>query len=151
MEQTQYTQPQPQLQSQTPPPKKSPVKLIGLVGILILAMALIGGAIYFLLNQNGVQTDATETDGQVSITDRGIRPPTLQVKKGDSVVWTNEDKVPHRLVLSTQNPPAELEGFGGDEPINAGESYSFLFEVAGTFTYHDPEHPDVIQGTVVVE
>jgi plastocyanin len=75
----------------------------------------------------------------------------VTIKKGTSVTWKNQDDAEHQLVLTSPNPPAELEGFGLTEGIGKGEAYSFTFEATGTFTYNDPTSPELVQGTIIVE
>lgn len=134
-----------------PTPKRSKKRLI--IFIVALAVALITTvlAVATLFKVSGVETNATEEDAQVGITTTGFDPAVITVKKGQNVVWTSQDKEPHGLALTTPNAPSELEGFGGDEQIENGETYSFTFDVAGTFTYHDPQAPEKFQGTIEVK
>lgn len=145
------TAPQPPM-APTPQAKPKDKKRIIVFGIaLLVALAAIGISIAVLFKTGGVETNATEEDAQVTITTAGFNPDVVTIKKGQNVVWTSQDKDPHSLSLSTQNPPKELEGFGTDEPIANGESYSYTFDVAGSFTYQDPQAPEKFQGTVVVK
>lgn len=137
-------------ESQKPKPKRT-LRIVLVVAIILVAVSAIGVSAYVLMNPSGLQTPANEKSGAVTITERGVAPATVTIKKGDSVTWTNQDKAAHRLVLTTPNLPQEVEGFGSDEPLATGETYSFIFEVSGTYTYEDPENPGVVQGTVVVE
>lgn len=121
------------------------------IAAIVLGLLAIAVSIFVLRNPNGAETAATETWSSATITDRGITPPTVTVKKGSSVTWTNQDNVPHTLTITSPNPPQELKGFGSDEPMAKGETYSFTFDAAGTFTYADPATPDKVQGKVIVE
>lgn len=141
------TSPAPVAPQPQPPKKKNRILLIV---VILLALAALVTSIMILMNPRGLETDATEASGEVSINSRGVTPPSIKIKKGDSVTWTNQDSAAHALVLTSPNLPAELEGFGG-EPMSAGESYSFTFEATGTFTYQDPENPEKVKGTIVVE
>jgi plastocyanin len=138
---------------QTLQPKAPRTRLHTLFLIMIVAVAVvaIAASIYVVMNPAGIQTAATEPSSAVTITDRGVAPSTITVKKGNSITWTNQDAIAHRLVITTPNAPQELQGFGSDEPTAKGESYSFVFEVAGTFTYEDPQYPNTVRGTIVVE
>lgn len=118
---------------------------------LIVAIISIGVSLSVIVKTAGVETNANEKDAQVTITSNGPDPSVVTVKKGQSVVWTNQDKNPHSLALSTANPPKEMEGFGSDEPIDNGETYSFTFDAVGTFTYQDPNSPEKFQGTIEVK
>lgn len=136
------------LQPKTP---RTRLHMFFLVMIVVVALVAIAASIYVVMNPAGIQTAATESSSVVTITNRGVAPATITVKKGDSITWKNQDTIAHRLVITTPNPPQELQGFGSDEPTANGESYSFVFEAAGTYTYEDPQYPNTVQGTVVVE
>lgn len=70
-------------------------------------------------------TVAAKISSSVNVTERGVSPPTITFKKGDSVTWIDQDATAHRLIISSEPTGEELQGFGTDEPISKGESYSF--------------------------
>jgi plastocyanin len=140
---------QPQIQPQPQP--KSHVKPLVITGIIIAALVAIAVSVFVIMSPRGIETDATETTSEVVITEYGVSPPTVTVKKGSSVTWKNQDAAEHQIVLTSPNPPAELEGFGQTEGLAGGEAYTFVFEATGTFTYNDPTSPELVQGTVIVE
>jgi plastocyanin len=80
----------------------------------------------------------------------GFSPSTLTVESGEKVTFENpsdEDKWP----ASNVHPTHQLyPGFDAENAVLSGESYSFTFERAGSWGYHDHLNPDV-QGTIVVE
>ena len=119
--------------------------------IIVAAIGAIVTSIVVLMNPGGVQTSANEASSSIAITERGVAPAVVTVKKGDSITWVNQDNAPHSIALSTPNPPKELEGFGSGDALAKGESYSFIFEAAGTYTYEDPDNPGLIQGQIIVE
>jgi plastocyanin len=137
--------------TQSQSPQKNHVGPLFIVGIVVAALVAIAISVFVIMNPRGIETNATETSSEVVITERGVAPPTITVKKGANVTWKNQDDAEHQLVLTSPNPPAELEGFGLTEGIGKGEAYSFTFEAAGTFTYNDPTSPELVQGTIIVE
>lgn len=137
-------------QTQSVPPKRGMHKFATVI-IIIVALAAIAVSVFVLSHPGGIETSANESVSSVSITERGVAPAVVTVKKGDGVTWTNQDAASHGIALSTPNPPKEMEGFGTGDALAKGESYSFIFEAVGTFTYEDPENPGLIQGRVVVE
>src|SRR5688572_32790588 len=120
--------------SPTQPPQKSRIHPLFVVGIVVAALVAIGISVFVLMNPRGAETNATETASEIVITERGVAPPTVTVKKGSNVTWKNQDTAEHQIALTTPNPPSELEGFGLDEALASGETYSFTFEATGTFT-----------------
>jgi plastocyanin len=77
----------------------------------------------------------------VSIQNYMFAPATLSVPVGTTVTWTNNDTVVH---TSTSDVSVWDSG-----PITPGQSYSYTFSRAGTFTYHCMIHP-YMHGTIVV-
>ena len=135
----------------TQPAGKSRIRLLFVIGITIVALVAITVSVFVLMNPHGAETDATETSSEVVITERGVTPPTITIKKGANVTWKNQDAAEHQIGLTTPNPPSELAGFGLNEGLASGETYTFTFEATGTFTYNDPTSPQLVQGTIIVE
>ena len=66
------------------------------------------------------------------------------------VTWTNNDKAPH-IVASDPHPShTNLEGLDSISDIAPNNSYSYIFEKTGEYTYHDHLNPFKFKGTVVV-
>lgn len=81
----------------------------------------------------------------VTISDFNFTPGTIKVKTGDTVIWTNQDTTSHTVTADAKSSDAP------DGPqIAKGETYSFTFKKAGTYTYHCSLHPHM-RGTVIVE
>jgi len=89
-------------------------------------------------NQNGDQTSGTA----VAIQNFTFSPATLEVNKGDNVIWTNKDSAPHQIVSDTKLFSGNL--------MNKGETFSFTFAETGTFPYHCAIHPSM-QGKIIVK
>ena len=67
--------------------------------------------------------------------------PRMQVTVGTTVVWTNNDPLPHTVTASDKSFNSGL--------IQPGKTYSHTFSKAGTFSYYCIPHP-FMKGTVVV-
>ena len=74
---------------------------------------------------------------------RGMKnvPATLVVKVGDTVVWKNDDVVPH-----TATDRGKSFDSGSIEP---GGSWSYVADRKGTFSYYCAYHPNT-RGRLVV-
>lgn len=93
--------------------------------------------------------EATGTRWTVFIRDSGFEPATVNIKPGDTVVWTNEAG---RAAWSASNDHpthTKLPGFDALRAIQTGQSYEYTFTKAGTWGYHDHLKPSTL-GTVVV-
>jgi plastocyanin len=69
-------------------------------------------------------------------------PDKLMVTKGTEVTWTNEDDIPHSIVVTALGARSKV--------LDTDKIYSFQFDKTGTFTYICGLHP-FMHGTVVVK
>ncbi len=84
----------------------------------------------------------TPTTASVSIKNFAFSSSTLTVKAGTKVTWTNSDTAPHTVTSDS----GSMLNSGN---LSTGQSFSFTFTEAGTYTYHCALHPSMT-GTVVV-
>lgn len=137
--------------------------------IILVAVAAIAGGMYFVTSQRSGEDVQTTSDHQgsdmkttqsrntemqqtyepvsvnkVDIKDFDFQPQTITVKKGTTVTWTNQDVAKHDI-----NPDSESDNFKASELLAKGESYSWTFNTAGTYTYHCSPHP-YMKATVIV-
>ena len=71
-----------------------------------------------------------------------FNPSTITIPKGTTVVWTNNDSVPHTVTSSA--------GMGFDSgTLNQGAIFSRIFNDVGTFSYGCSIHP-AMKGTIIV-
>jgi plastocyanin len=78
---------------------------------------------------------------EVNIDGFAFAPPTLTVKAGTTVTWTNKDEDPHTVV--------DNRGAFRSQALSSGGTYFFTFPTAGTFDYICSIHP-FMHGIVVV-
>ena len=71
---------------------------------------------------------------QVSIFNYKFDPETLTVPAGTTVTWTNKDEIPHTVASTDKS----FQGSGG---LDTGDSYSYTFTKAGTYSYYCTLHP----------
>jgi amicyanin len=133
-------------------------------GIAVAAIVIIGGVIA----AGGMKKDSTSTastsstssaktstsssDTSSAVATTAVKienymfgPMITKVKVGDTVTWTNMDAVHHNVVADQKS----ADGPNGPL-IGKGETYSFKFAKAGTYTFHCEPHP-YMHGTVIVE
>jgi len=73
-------------------------------------------------------------------------PNPLTVNLGGTVVWRNNDEVPHTV---TSDPPSGELSSGNIAAL--GGTFSRTFMTAGTFNYHCAIPNHAMQGTVIVQ
>lgn len=84
---------------------------------------------------------STPTTHAVSIQGFAFSQASINVKKDDTVVWTNKDSAPHTVTGDGNQLSSQT--------LNNGGTYSFTFTSIGTFNYHCAFHPGMT-GTIVV-
>ena len=87
-------------------------------------------------------TSACAEDATVKIDNFTFAPPQLTVKAGTTVIWRNEDDIPHMVVSSTR--------LFKSKALDTDDSYAFKFPDVGTYEYFCSLHPHM-KGTIVVE
>jgi plastocyanin len=78
----------------------------------------------------------------ISIKDFSFEPPSVSIKVGGSVTWTNADDTAHSI-------ESDSHTFDSPDSIDTGKSFTHTFASAGTFTYICGIHPQM-KGTIVV-
>jgi plastocyanin len=86
---------------------------------------------------------AAANGAKVSILDSGFKPAIVTVKQWQAVTWTNDGKAKHGVV--SDSGPTLASG-----ALDPGQAYANVFTRAGTFAYHDSEHPSLAAKVVVV-
>lgn len=81
----------------------------------------------------------------VEIKNSDFSPKTITIKVGTKVTWTNKDSLQHDVATDKNYG----DDFKSSELLSRGETYSFTFNKAGTYTYHCTPHP-FMRATVVV-
>lgn len=97
-----------------------------------------------------VPTSTAPARVAVAITSTGFSPSLTTVAVGTTVVWTNQDNVPHQPASDPHPAHTTLPGFDAVPAVAPGGTYSFTFTKAGRWAYHD--HLATFRtGTVIVE
>lgn len=130
--------------------------------ILVIIVIIIIGVVYLLqqpkyaqnteqntppviTNPTPTQTTPSETNAapetyNVTVENFAFNPAELNIKSGDTVIWTNQDSAAHRI---------SGNGFQSDN-LSKGQSFSFTFKTAGSFDYNCSIHPSM-KGKVTVQ
>jgi plastocyanin len=96
--------------------------------------------------------------GAASLEDRAYSPNPINIKVGDTIVWTNNDTsdTPFHTVTSGTGPDDENKGQEFDSGLSVatalmtkGTTFTHMFDVAGEFPYFCQLHPTMI-GKVIV-
>jgi len=86
---------------------------------------------------------STGTTKSVAIMNYAFSPATLTVNVGDTVVWTNMDTAPHTVTVSS----GPVKFSSGN--LSKGQTFSYTFTSAGTYSYYCAVHPDMVAKVIV--
>ena len=78
---------------------------------------------------------------EIKIDNFSFTPPTLTVKAGTQITWTNGDDIPHNVV-SDDNFKSKV--------LDTDEKFTFTATKPGTYSYYCSIHPKMT-GKLVVE
>jgi plastocyanin len=84
---------------------------------------------------------ASVSDNTITIKDFAFNPPAMTVRAGATVRWVNADSATHRI---------QARGDIISPLLSSGQSWSRIFDQAGTYEYTCTIHPSM-HGTLVVE
>ncbi len=117
-----------------------------IVSIIIVALLIIGGVIYFGLKNflpaqpsSNSRSLVPEKSPQVKISGFAFDPSTVAIRVGSTVTWLNTDPVGHTITGDNLN----------SDLLATGQTYRQTFNQAGTFNYYCSIHP-FMKGQVIV-
>lgn len=126
--------------------RKKPV-----IAIIILILVLVG--VTWLMNRPGKPQSPNITPAVtavVSYGEGGFMPETLKVKAGTTVVWKSDGAEQMRIVSNPHPEHTDLKGLDSKTTVSKGATYTYKFDKAGTFRYHNELEPEQ-NGTIIVE
>jgi len=113
----------------TPTRRRLAVRLAGTSATVVVALCSLVGF--------GAPPAASATHSIV-IKQYAYTPRAMSLGQGDTVTWTNQDSVPHDVTV-TRGPSTF------HSPMLAkGESWSHVFNTAGSYSYICSVHPDMV-------
>ena len=91
---------------------------------------------------NSAENTAKGSTVDVSLKSFKFVPVDVDVKVGDTVVWTNRDSAPHTVTSS--------DGTLDSDELAQGDTYSHTFTKPGKYDYNCGIHPSM-RGSVTVQ
>lgn len=134
---------------------KSKIILASIIGTLVIV------GVFFVSNRKKesqtkqlhvITAEEAESlaDHVIKMMPGGFSPSTINIKKGETVAWINEDSQ-FRWPASNIHPTHEIYSeFDPKQPLAQGEAWLFTFEKTGNWNFHDHLTPR-LKGTVTVE
>lgn len=116
--------------------------IIGLIFLMILAVACAPSQPSQTTDKTIGRTEGSGKIAAVSIKGFKFVPAEVNIKVGDTVMWTNEDNAPHTIESS--------DGTLRSDELLEGNTYSYTFTKAGKYDYKCGIHPSM-RGSVTVQ
>jgi plastocyanin len=111
--------------------------------MLTFQAAVIAGIAMMMLTLSAITRAApAPAAATVRVANFTFKSPVVTVKTGTTVIWTNDDDVPHTIVAK--------DGAFRSKALDTGDRFSFTFAKAGQFGYFCSLHPHMT-GTIVVK
>lgn len=126
------------------------MKKIWFIGLLVIAV-LISGCTTTTTTRPAEPTPIATTSAPITTTPAPVSvaiksstftPAIVEISKGTTVTWTNDDGVPHTVT--------SISGAFDSGNLEPGKTYSYTFNQAGPFEYSCSNHPSMTHGKVIV-
>ncbi len=86
------------------------------------------------------QASVTIPNGNSEIASAGFYLPlNLEISKGTTVTWVNDDSVPHNI--QSLDTSGKVIDWFNSPPLNTGDKFEFAFEESGVYNYYCSFHP----------
>ncbi|AJW70349.1 cupredoxin domain-containing protein [Nitrosopumilus adriaticus] len=86
------------------------------------------------------QATVTIPNGNSEIASAGFYLPlNLEISKGTTVTWVNDDSVPHNI--QSLDTSGKVIDWFNSPPLNTGDKFEFAFEESGVYNYYCSFHP----------
>ncbi|NQV88593.1 MAG: cupredoxin domain-containing protein [Parcubacteria group bacterium] len=86
----------------------------------------------------------------VNYTDAGFNPNTLEINGGDIVRFVNQSNGGMDVSSNPHPSHTDYPAFNENATVNAGGTFEFTFDQAGTWSYHNHLRPN-LGGTITVK
>jgi plastocyanin len=94
--------------------------------------------------ENVAPSTQAPIERKISIGNFKFSPSVIEVPAGTTVLWINEDDVPHIVIGTDVGSPLK------SPPLDTDDRYSAVLDKPGTYKYFCSLHPHMI-GTVIVK
>lgn len=128
-----------------------------IVVVLVLAAAVISGALAVSKNKKtapsqplgGQKQEQKQPEAVIIYTDSGFSPASIEIGSGTRVIFKNQSSTtmwPASGMHPTHNLYPTTGGcigstFDACRAVSPGDSWSFVFDIAGSWKYHDHLNP----------
>jgi plastocyanin len=109
----------------------------------------LGAGVFFLALCVAAYASSVPKTVVVTRTAEGFKPSQILIRQGDSVRFVSDMQQDFWPASSPHPTHTLYQGFDPGRPLRAGESWTFTFDRAGSWSYHDHLHPNAV-GIILV-
>ncbi len=103
------------------------------------------------VSQSANVASSINAPAQVNITNKGFVPASITIQIGQAVIWTNNDVSQHSVISDDPLPTnSSMPSVNSSLPLSQNDSFSYIFNARGTFSYHDDQGPN-FTGSIIVK
>jgi plastocyanin len=122
--------------------------------LAVLSVVAIGASTDNNVFAQGDKVQASIVPGASTLTDTAVSPNPIEVKVGQTVVWTNDDTAFHTVTSGPFGAPDAGQlfdsGLSGPTALTTkGKTFEHTFDTAGEIDYHCTLHP-AMTGKIIV-
>lgn len=126
-----------------------------IVFIILIAAAFWGAIRYFnlLRDEKPSLPSSARKDyraASIHITAQGFEPRTVEIRKGETVEFINDDIQPHWPASGIHPTHALCPGFDALRGLTQGERYQYTFLKSKTCPFHDHLNPS-LTGSIIIK
>jgi plastocyanin len=96
----------------------------------------------------GAHNNVSIVPEAASLDDKAFSPNPVDIKVGDTIVWTNDDISSHTITEGNQDSNIASSGFDSGL-LSQGQNFTHTFDKAGIIEYFCQLHPQMV-GKVIV-
>jgi plastocyanin len=133
-----------------------------IIVVVVLVVAVAGLLGWYFLREKPINENMNQTlnaSNSVAITrppaktvwimGGSFNPSVVTIAAGETVTWINKDETKRKVAADPHPSGSTLTALHSDE-LGQNESYSFTFDTAGTWGYHDYLNP-IKSGQIIVK
>ena len=123
--------------------------LLALMLLAATVLAVAWAIIYVTQDKGGLKAASNQIGTEVAvveITAEGLVPASISISLGQQVKFINKDTTQHRIMAD----PESLQDFDSEKMLMNGDSYTYVFDRTGTYSYYDNANPQKYTGSVKV-
>ncbi len=112
-----------------------------IIWLVIVIVVVVGGFVYFTNFRNQEAEQLPISDIQITYTDSGFVPNSMEIQVGESVTFRNESSTGMWVASAPHPTHTDYPEFDAKRSYAKGESFAFTFTKTGNWKFHNHLNP----------